>query len=213
MDQASRMDRMYALQRHFYDLTRRYYLLGRDRLLAELPVKPGQAVLEVGCGTGRNLLKLQRLRPGLVLCGLDISREMLATARAKLARAGGEIHLALGPAEELNPSRDFGREGFEAIYFSYVLSMLPDWVRALEVAWAALVPGGSLMLVDFWDQHGLPNWFGKGLRAWLDMFGVHFRPEVLEVAHLMRTQGRAKLELTSVARGYAYLARLTKLGD
>jgi S-adenosylmethionine-diacylgycerolhomoserine-N-methlytransferase len=212
-DQAQRMDRMYTVQRHFYDLTRRYYLLGRDRLLSELPVKPGQAVLEMGCGTGRNLLRLHRTRPGLIMCGLDISREMLATAKAKLDKAGAGVSLALGPAEDLDSGRDFGRDGFAAVYFSYVLSMLPDWPKALEAAWAALAPGGTLMVVDFWDQHDLPAWFGRLLRSWLHLFGVHFRPAVLEALRLMHGQGRAELTLAPVARGYAYLARLTKLKD
>ena len=57
------MDRMYRYQRYFYDLTRKYYLLGRDRLLSEMDVKPGERVLEVGCGTGRNLKILASRHP------------------------------------------------------------------------------------------------------------------------------------------------------
>jgi S-adenosylmethionine-diacylgycerolhomoserine-N-methlytransferase len=37
-DAARRMDAMYRYQRHIYDLTRKFYLLGRDRLLASLPI-------------------------------------------------------------------------------------------------------------------------------------------------------------------------------
>jgi S-adenosylmethionine-diacylgycerolhomoserine-N-methlytransferase len=47
-----RMNRMYRWQRHIYDATRRYYLLGRDRLIAGLRPAAGQSVLEIGCGTG-----------------------------------------------------------------------------------------------------------------------------------------------------------------
>ena len=61
-EQAVAMDRMYRLTRHVYDVTRRYYLLGRDRLLAKVATAPGTATLEVGCGTARNLVKLARLR-------------------------------------------------------------------------------------------------------------------------------------------------------
>jgi S-adenosylmethionine-diacylgycerolhomoserine-N-methlytransferase len=44
-DAFENMDRMYRMQRYFYDLTRKYYLLGRDRLLTELDVQPGERVL------------------------------------------------------------------------------------------------------------------------------------------------------------------------
>ena len=46
------MDKVYRRQRHFYDLTRKYYLLGRDRLVRQLNAKPGERVIEIGCGTG-----------------------------------------------------------------------------------------------------------------------------------------------------------------
>ena len=46
------MDTVYRHQRHFYDLTRKFYLLGRDRLIRELQPPRGGVVLELGCGTG-----------------------------------------------------------------------------------------------------------------------------------------------------------------
>ena len=54
------MNRMYRWQRFIYDATRRYYLLGRDQLIAELAPGAGAAVLEIGCGTGRNLVQAAR---------------------------------------------------------------------------------------------------------------------------------------------------------
>ena len=55
VETTDRMNRMYRRQRHIYDGTRRYYLLGRDPLIAKLKPEAGANVLEVGCGTGRNL--------------------------------------------------------------------------------------------------------------------------------------------------------------
>ena len=89
-EQAAAMDRMYRLTRHIYDLTRAYYLLGRDRMLARVATGPNTATVEVGCGTARNLIKLaRRPAPGL-LYGLDASHEMLETAAASITRAGVE---------------------------------------------------------------------------------------------------------------------------
>jgi S-adenosylmethionine-diacylgycerolhomoserine-N-methlytransferase len=80
-EHAVKMDRMYRTQRHIYDFTRKYYLIGRDRTIANIKPKPGQTVLEVGCGTGRNLALIARMFPQAKLFGLDISQEMLAQTK------------------------------------------------------------------------------------------------------------------------------------
>ena len=212
MDQALRMDRMYTIQRHFYDATRRYYLFGRDRLLQGLPAPLGGSVLELGCGTGRNLAELKHLRPDLRLCGLDVSEQMLETAAGKLS--GLDVRLAKCPAEELDPKLHFGlEERFDAVFFSYSLSMIPCWDRALEAGWAALKTGGTLAVVDFWGQGGLPAWLEWAHTRWLRLFGVSFRPEQITYLRDMEKQGRAWMELESVRKGYAFLAWVRKLQE
>ena len=81
-----RMNRMYRRQRHIYDGTRRYYLLGRDQLIANLGAKAGADVLEIGCGTGRNLVHAARLYPDARFFGIDISTEMLTSAISAISR-------------------------------------------------------------------------------------------------------------------------------
>jgi S-adenosylmethionine-diacylgycerolhomoserine-N-methlytransferase len=68
-----RMNRMYRRQRHIYNATRRYYLLGRDRLIVGLRPEGGASVLEIGCGTGRNLVLAARLHPKARFFGIDVS--------------------------------------------------------------------------------------------------------------------------------------------
>jgi S-adenosylmethionine-diacylgycerolhomoserine-N-methlytransferase len=216
-DQAAAMDRMYRLTRHVYDLTRAYYLLGRDRMLAKVVTSPGTATLEVGCGTARNLIKLaRRPEPGL-LCGIDASAEMLETAARSIARvrvpaAGHEpIRLRQGLAEQLDGRAMFGRERpFDTIFFSYCLSMVPTWPGAIEAALANLGPGGRLLIVDFWDQKELPGLFAAGLKRWLSLFHVHYRPEVHDALADLGRSGRVDVQFESVARRYAYIATLTK---
>ena len=82
-NQRTRLNNLYRFQRHFYDLTRRFFLFGRDDWLRQMRVQPAESALEVGCGTGRNLLKLSRLVPQARLFGLDAADEMLKTAGAK----------------------------------------------------------------------------------------------------------------------------------
>jgi S-adenosylmethionine-diacylgycerolhomoserine-N-methlytransferase len=216
-DQAVAMDRMYRLTRHVYDVTRAYYLLGRDRMLAKVATNPSTATLEVGCGTARNLIKLaRRPEPGL-LCGLDASQEMLDTAEASIARAGvpaaghERIRLRQGLAEALDAKTMFGRdEPFDTIFFSYCLSMVPTWPGAIEAAMANLKTGGHLVIVDFWDQKDLPGVFAAGLKKWLSMFHVHYRPEVHDALAALGTSGRAEVAFESVAKRYAYIASLRK---
>ncbi|HTH27854.1 MAG TPA: class I SAM-dependent methyltransferase, partial [Sphingobium sp.] len=107
---AARMEAIYRVQRHVYDLTRKYYLLGRDRLIGGLGVPYGGGVLEVGCGTGRNLALVGRRYRSASLYGLDISAEMLKSARRNLAHAGvdGRAILAQADATAFDPLILFG---------------------------------------------------------------------------------------------------------
>jgi S-adenosylmethionine-diacylgycerolhomoserine-N-methlytransferase len=174
---AALMDKVYRNQRHFYDLTRRPYLLGREYLLDRLAPPPRAHVLEIACGTGNNLAGLLRRHPETCVYGLDISAEMLATACKRLR---GRAQLAQGDACGFDPNALFGRAEFHRIILSYSLSMIPDWQRALREATAHLAPGGELHIVDFGDQSRLPRWFGRGLRGWLARFHVSPRDGLAE---------------------------------
>lgn len=177
-DHGALMDHMYRSQRHIYDLTRKYYLFGRDRLVADLACKPGDAVLEIACGTGRNLAEVANRWPGARLYGIDISGEMLRTAEAKL---GGAARLAVGDACRLDTGSSLARARFDRVILSYCLSMIPDFAAALDQAAALLAPGGSLHVVDFGGCDGLPRPLGWALKAWLGRFHVTPRTNLAEL--------------------------------
>jgi S-adenosylmethionine-diacylgycerolhomoserine-N-methlytransferase len=208
------MDAMYRWTRYIYDLTRKYYLLGRDLLLREMALQPGDRVLEIGCGTARNLILLARQRPGVICYGLDASIEMLATAAAKVKAAGLEDRIILRHclAEDLDHAKTFGLDvPFDAAFFSYSLSMIPTWTQAIDAALANLKPRAAFYVVDFWDQGDWPGWFRLVLKRWLDLFHVHHRPELLEHLRQLDARGVGKLTLRPVAGRYAYLATFRKL--
>ena len=200
---AGLMDRIYRRQRHIYDVTRKYYLFGRDRLIRELALEPSETLVEVGCGTARNLIAIARRYPGARLFGLDASPAMLKTASAAVRRAGLEERIVLlqGLAEELSPSR-FGVESFDRVLFSYSLSMIPDWRCALASGIGALAPGGSVHLVDFGDLTGLGRLGERVMRAWLGLFHVTPRVEFLAALEEL-TQNRGRLTL--LPGRYAFL--------
>ena len=207
---AARMDRIYRHQRHIYDLTRKFYLLGRDRLVGDLDVPAGGRVLELGCGTGRNLELVRRRYPDCRLFGLDISEEMLISARRRMAERGtATATLIQADASTLDARRQFGEDGFERIVISYALSMIPPWRETLAAAAVSLTDGGSLHIVDFGDQERMPAWFRTGLRAWLARFDVTPRQELDAVAARIAARLDMRCSIEPLSRGYAQLVTVT----
>ncbi|SEE21574.1 S-adenosylmethionine-diacylgycerolhomoserine-N-methlytransferase [Rhizobiales bacterium GAS188] len=206
------MDRIYRRQRHIYDASRKFYLLGRDELIAKLAPPPGGRVLEIACGTGRNLVKLARTYPGAEFYGFDVSAEMLDTARRATKRAGLEnrIRLARADATSFDPLELFGQASFDRIVISYALSMIPPWREAMRRAAECLAPGGSLHIVDFGDQTGLPAPFRLTLNRWLAFFHVTPRltlePELGELAGALELRCRSTRRFRSYAV-YAVIER------
>ncbi|MDE2596299.1 MAG: class I SAM-dependent methyltransferase, partial [Sphingomonadales bacterium] len=179
------MDSVYRGQRHIYDATRKYFLFGRDALINGIKAAAGMRVLEIACGTGRNLDLIARRWPGVSLHGLDISAEMLRSANARL---GDNAELVLGDATCFDAKALFGQPAFDRIVLSYSLSMIPDWRAALQHAATLLAPGGSLHVVDFGDAAGLPSPLRWVLEVWLAKFHVTPRPDLSGCAEEIATR-------------------------
>jgi S-adenosylmethionine-diacylgycerolhomoserine-N-methlytransferase len=211
---AALMDGTYRWQRHIYDLTRKYYLLGRDRLINGLDAPAGAAILELGCGTGRNLVMAARRYPDSRLYGLDISAEMLATAQRSIEGRAltSRIQFAQGDATRFDPEALFGVARFDRIFVSYSLSMIPGWENTVSAALGALKPEGSLHIVDFGQQEGLPRWFRGLLHAWLAKFHVTPRDTLREVLESESARIGASPCFETLYRGYAALAVVTAAG-
>ena len=211
--QAQSMDRMYRLQRHVYDLSRKYYLLGRDRLIADLEPPPGATVLELACGTGRNLVAVARRYPGTRVFGVDISGQMLKSAEKAVRRAGltGRIGLAQGDATSFDAAAAFDVRAFDRVFISYALSMIPPWRDVIGRGLALTAPGGRLAVVDFGLCEGLPGWFEAGLHAWLRRFGVTPRADLAAEAGDQAVRIGARPTTLPLARGYAAYVRIERL--
>ena len=210
-DAMRRMNRMYRLQRHIYDATRLYYLLGRDRMIANLRPANGANVIEIGCGTARNLVHAARLYPNAHFFGIDVSTEMLTSAIAAISRAGlvGRIKVAHGDATTCHPQKLFAVASFDHVMISYSLSMIPDWRHVLEAATDNLKPGGCLHVVDFGNQERLPAIARVLLLRWLSMFGVTPRDDLESQLLTIAGACGADLRFERPFRGYAQYGVLT----
>ncbi|MEM8701374.1 MAG: class I SAM-dependent methyltransferase [Pseudomonadota bacterium] len=212
VETASLMDDVYRRQRHIYDVTRKYYLLGRDHLIRELKPPNGGAVLELGCGTGRNLIAAAKFYPDARFYGLDISRHMLETAERNIASAGLSDRITLIEGDAANPlaTEDLGVTAFDRVFYSYTLSMIPIWREALQAGSARLKQGGRIHVVDFGQQKRLPRWFARLLFTWLKSFHVTPRAELEDELRSLASRSGSRLEFRHLYRGYADYAELCK---
>lgn len=174
------LNRYYGLSKSIYDVTRKYYLFGRDEALRQLAAEPFERLVEIGPGTGRNLRRIRAMRPDVALGGVEASDEMLAWAEARCPWA----KLVHGFAEDTPLDSLLGGRP-DRILYSYCLSMVQDPHAALEHSRRQLAPGGEVVIVDFADLSGLAQPFRGGLRRWLDAFHVEpLDPAIYEpVAH------------------------------
>jgi S-adenosylmethionine-diacylgycerolhomoserine-N-methlytransferase len=150
------MERYYRFHSKIYDATRWSFLFGRGALVKEIVVRRAPVhILEVGCGTGRNLTNLAHQFPQARLAGLDVSEAMLAVARKRLGALVGRVNLVHAAYDRpLHPTRlSASPDPFDLVVFSYSLTMInPGWDRAIEAAYDDLAPGGLIGVVDFHDS-------------------------------------------------------------
>ena len=120
----------------------------RALILQLAGIVPGEAVLDVGCGTGTLAIGANRLvgRGGLV-AGVDASPEMIARAKEKAKRAGADVDFVEGTAQAL----PFADRRFDIVMSTTVIHCLPEAQRGRCFAEMARVlkAGGRLFLVDF----------------------------------------------------------------
>ncbi|MDQ3634867.1 MAG: class I SAM-dependent methyltransferase [Acidobacteriota bacterium] len=207
-----KMDKMYRHQRYFYDFTRKYYLLGRDKLISEMDVQEGENILEIGCGTGRNLTILAKKYPNTNFYGLDASAAMLETAQKKVdANNFKNVNLENALADDFSYNATFNLEKpFDTIFFSYSITMIPTWKESIQNALENMESGRSFYIVDFYDQRDLPKWFQKILQIWLEQFHVIYPQELIPYLKNLEANNTGKLSLKSIYKSYSFIIRFTK---
>ena len=216
-DHAERLAAFYGPQASQYDAFRERLLHGRAEMLDDLlravaeqrGTLDGAQVAELGGGTGRNLLflgeRLQRLGRMQVV---DLCAPLLAEARRRFADRSN-VQVIEADACAWQPAAPV-----DAVYFSYALTMIPDWRAALDNALAMLKPGAVLGVVDFYVSEPEPvaglarhGWISRNFwPRWFAHDGV--RPDPAHLRALRERLPEHRLTETLAPVPYLPLARV-----
>lgn len=146
--QVDDMRSYYAFQAKIYDFTRWTFLYGRKTILQKLPFDKNAPIkiLEVGCGTGVNMVELAKIYPQAHIVGMDVSGDMLKQASKNLEKYQDRVELLekpYGGSDEYNGQ-------FDLILFSYSLTMInPQYIDLIHQSKKDIKAGGYVAVVDF----------------------------------------------------------------
>lgn len=171
----SRLARGYSRTAPLYDeMAGHMYLAGIKRLLPKVRVPPMPAILDVGCGTGLNLVEAaRRFGPARLLAGIDISPGMVAVARAKMSTLGLPAQIVEGDAEQL-PYPD---GLFDLVICNSVFHWFKNRPAAMREIARVLRPGGQLALITA-TAPGFGEWFALIDRLVRSVFGDAYAPSM-----------------------------------
>ncbi len=216
---ADRLEAFYRTQAGAYDDFRRRLLHGRQEMMQALDLPEGARLVDMGGGTGSNFEYLgdRRARCGS-LTVVDLSPSLLKVAQERISRNGWDnVRAVLADATTYQP------EGgpVDAVTFSYSLTMIPDWFKAIDHAREILKPGGLIGVSDFyvarkWPATGVKHarwrrWFWP---LWLSWDNVFLSPDHLpylqsrfETVKLEERLGRMPYMLGLRAPYYFFIGR------
>lgn len=150
-----RLDSFYGAQAEDYDAFRKKMLHGREELFECLPCEDGMSWVDIGAGTARNgeLFK-DRIARFESVTFIDLSKSLLEIADRRVKERGWSNAKTLCADAT---SLDLPDSSVDLATFTYSLTMIPDWFRAIDEALRILKPGGMLGVVDFYVSRRYPD--------------------------------------------------------
>ena len=168
-----------------------------DRIIELAEIKPGDTVLDVGCGPGSLTIKA-KAKAGKVF-GVDAAPEMIELASKKAAEKGAEVEFQVSYAQKL----PFADAIFDVVISRLVFHHLPGDLKrqALNEIQRVLKPGGKCLIVDF-DMPSLPvvGGFLKHILNHLQFNHAMPQTDVRNYAVLMKQLGYQGVECASTKR-------------
>jgi len=220
LKQMRMLDEMYRQAPKVYHPIREAYLEGTYRLLHSLEVRPGDNVLDWNCGTGHNVFRLARRHAQSQFYAMEAYPEVAekTLAAAQRRKLDQNLHLKLRPEGVIDPRAVFdlptdGSHQWDAIYFNYVLSELPEWEEVLAIAFRQLRPGRSIYVCDFWDSNELPEWMLEALVVWYRDYELGPNYSIAARIQNIAIASHGSCLIRPVACRFAFVARLTKGSD
>lgn len=149
---------------YFYDILVKFLLLGqeqpmREKVVALADLRPGQKLLDVGCGTGTLTLTAQQIcGPQVEIQGQDAAAEMIQRAQQKAQ----QLHLPTTFRPALIEAIEAPDNYFDVVLSSLMVHHLPVSLKKQGFAeiYRVLKPGGRVLIVDFEPpQTGFAKWF------------------------------------------------------
>ena len=177
----------------------------REKAAERLQLKPGGRVLEIGCGTGRNLGPLQAaVGPTGTVYGVDISTGMLDQARALCAQNGwSNVNLLQQDAAEFAAPAPL-----DGVMFGLSYNTIPHHLAVLHHAWNLLRPGGRLVVMDAKLPPGLGGRLILPFSLWLMKRTMLGNPLIKPWEDVMRVAGA--IEMEQYMFGSWYICAATK---
>ena len=152
---AERLENFYAGQAGDYDSFRRRMLHSRVEMIQSIPVPDGGVWVDLGAGTGENAEhigpEISKLKQMYLV---DLSSSLLKRAETRIAeRNWTNVTPVCADATTYEPPEG----SVDVVTFSYSLTMIPDWFRAVDHAFRLLKPGGLVGVVDFYVARKYPS--------------------------------------------------------